>query len=392
VPKPGELSRRTALQMGAATTLSFGLGFWKQALTEPAVLGRGPYGPLQAADGLGIRLPAGFTSRLIGMSGEAVGSTGFSWIGAPDGAATFGTDEGGWVYAANSELTNDNGGVAAVRFAPSGVILDAYRVLSGTSRNCSGGSTPWGTWLSGEEIDHGQVYECDPFTAGQGVPRPALGAFKHEAAVVDPATGYVYLTEDDPLGRLYRFRPATYGDLSAGVLEAAKVNKAGDHVRWSLVTSNEPARGATTSAFNRAEGAWSSGNRVYFCTTGDNRVWSLRASTGAIQVIYSADALGADAPLRRPDAITAHEPSGDLFVAEGGDDLEVVLLAKRRKRRVAAPFAQLVGHGGSEVTGLSFSPDGSRLYGSSQRGTDGTNGITFEINGPFRGIDPATNA
>ena len=38
-----------------------------------------------------------------------------------------------------------------------------------------------------------------------------------------------------------------------------------------------------------------------------------------------------------------------------------------------------------EITGPAFSPDGSRLYFSSQRGKTGRNedGITFEITGPF---------
>jgi uncharacterized protein len=67
--------------------------------------------------------------------------------------------------------------------------------------------------------------------------------------------------------------------------------------------------------------------------------------------------------------------------------LQLVLLANSRSERIAAPFLQLVGHDGSEVTGPAFSPDGSRLYFSSQRGTDGSNdgpGMTFEVRGPFR--------
>ena len=50
----------------------------------------------------------------------------------------------------------------------------------------------------------------------------------------------------------------------------------------------------------------------------------------------------------------------------------------------AAPFLQFAGHGGSEVTGPVFAPDGSRLYVNSQRGTDGA-GMTFEVRGPFAG-------
>jgi uncharacterized protein len=57
--------------------------------------------------------------------------------------------------------------------------------------------------------------------------RPALGRFSHEAAIVDPTSGFVYLTEDDDeLSRLYCFRP-TGSDLNAGVLTAAFVDTQG---------------------------------------------------------------------------------------------------------------------------------------------------------------------
>jgi len=39
-------------------------------------------------------------------------------------------------------------------------------------------------------------------------------------------------------------------------------------------------------------------------------------------------------------------------------------------------------HEGSELTGPAFSPDGTRLYFSSQRGFGA--GMTFELTGPFR--------
>jgi uncharacterized protein len=50
---------------------------------------------------------------------------------------------------------------------------------------------------------------------------------------------------------------------------------------------------------------------------------------------------------------------------------------------IVSPFARVVGHAGSELTGPAFSPDGTRLYFSSQRGSNG-DGVTFEVSGPFR--------
>ena len=400
------MDRRTALKLGATTTaLTFGLGFWREALAAPAVVGPGPYGPLGAPDQYGVRLPAGFSARLIGFTGDRVPGTTFRWVREPDGAACFATSDGGWIYAANSEVNGTGGGAAAIRFSRTGTIVAAYRILSGTKWNCSGGATPWGTWLSGEEFKDGLVWECDPTRPSQGVRRPLLGRFPHEAAVVDPVTGWVYLTEDYATGRYYRFVPERFGDLSAGVLEAAKLNSAGNRLTWVEVSTQKAERTKRTTAFNRGEGAFFSDGHVYFTTTGDDRVWAHNTATDAIEVIYDAAELGPDAPLKDPDCITAHPTSGDIFVGEDADDLQLVLLADGAGGRVAAPFVQLVGHAGgetgspgqdpdvvpssswkpeSEITGLAFNPNGTRLYMTSQRGTDGVNGMTFEITGPFR--------
>ncbi len=239
-----------------------------------ATPGPGPYGPLGPADANGLQLPAGFTSRVIARTGLLVGPTTYPWHSAPDGGACFSAPNGGWVYVSNSEVNVGGGGASAVRFASDGSIVDAYRILANTTRNCSGGPTPWGTWLSCEENGGvGRVYECQPLIAGQGVQRPALGACNHEAVAVDATTGHLYLTEDDPAGRLYKFVPATPGDLSAGSLFAASVS--GSAVTWVPTSPNGPDRQPTTTAFNGGEGIWAGDDVVYFTTKGDKRVWRL---------------------------------------------------------------------------------------------------------------------
>jgi uncharacterized protein len=382
------MQRRDALKLGAgtATALAFGPAFWQRALAGPATVGSGPYGDLGAPDVNGVRVPAGFTATLLATTGETVPGTGYVWHGEPDGAATFTTDDAGWLYVSNSELNGGNGGVGVLRFDAGGGIVDAYRILGGTKWNCAGGATPWRTWLSCEEFRNGFVWECDPFARdSQGVVRPAMGKFIHEAAVVDPATGWVYLTEDEDDSRLYRFRPTSHGDLSSGVLEALVLD--GAEVSWVETSTKRPNRDRATASFNRGEGAWFSGGSVYFATTGDDRVWRLDVTNpdlNTLEIIYDAAAIGPAAPLREPDNVTVHERSGDIYVAEDDDDLQIVLLSDA----TVAPFVQLVGHGGSEIAGPAFSPDGSRLYFSSQRGIDGKNGMTFEVTGPFRRSSP----
>jgi secreted PhoX family phosphatase len=379
------LDRRTFLSVGSAMIAGIGSAAWRRAFAAGAIVGPSPYGLLGAPDEHGVALPEGFGARLLATTDSIVPGTSYRWHGQPDGGACFDDTEGdGWIYVSNAELNGTHGGAGAIRFAASGAIDSAYPILSGTKWNCAGGATPWRTWLSCEEFRQGLVWECDPFRPGQGIARPGLGKFPHEAAVTDPATSIVYLTEDSYDSRLYRFRPERWGDLSSGVLEAASVGEDGI-VDWIAVSPERPYMGRDTTQFDRGEGAWFADGVLYFCTTADDRVWAHDVQAGTIEIIYDAAEAGPEAPLHSPDNVTVHGGSGDIYVAEDGGDLQLVLLADRNGQRIVAPFLQLTGHDRSEIAGPAFSPDGSRLYFSSQRGVDGKLGMTFEVTGPFRG-------
>lgn len=370
--------RSTALAAGVA---ALGPSFWHKAYAATAQPGPGPYGALAAADANGVMLPKGFTSRVLAVTGEIVAGTTYPWHPAPDGGAVFPQDDGSWVYTSNSEVPGV-GGVGALRFGPDGEVSDAYRILAGTSQNCAGGPSPWGTWLSGEEHPNGLVHECTVMGTSQGTPLPALGTFAHEAVTFDDARGQLYLTEDTTDGRFYRFTPDAYPDLSTGQLEVLRVAADGA-VSWlPALNPDQPQsanRVAEATVFDGGEGIWFDSDHVYFTTKGDNRVWDLDVAAQRLSVLYDAVAIGDDAPLTGVDNLVVSR-SGDIFVAEDGGNLELVIITPDG---VVAPVMRLVGHDASEITGPAFSPDGQRLYFSSQRGTDGR-GVTFEVSGPFR--------
>lgn len=387
------IDRRRFLQLLVATSAGVALGpaAWQTAYGAPASPGVGPYGPLIGPDPNGLLLPAGFTSRVVATSDAPVAGTSFVWPRFPDGAAVFPLPDGGWIYAANSEVQGRGGGASALRFRPDGMIAAAYPILRGTTGNCSGGATPWGTWLSCEETyassaeGEGQVWECDPTRAGQGVARPALGRFNHEAVAVDPVGRRLYLTEDRTDGRFYRFTPTTYPDLSAGTLEAAVVTPAGQ-VTWARV----PDPAATTAmvrtqlpqatAFNRGEGCWFDSGFVYIATTGDNRVWVHDVAAQKLAILYDA-ADHTDPPVLGVDGVLVSS-AHDLYIAEDGGSMQIVVLTSDR---VVAPVVRYPANASSEMTGLAFDPSGQRLYFSSQRGPAPVGqGVTFELTGPFR--------
>ena len=370
--------RSTALAVGVT---ALGPSFWSRAYAATARPGPGPYGALGAPDANGVLLPNGFRSRILAVTGEVVPGTAYPWHAAPDGGAVFPQDDGGWVYTSNSEVPAV-GGAGALRFGPDGEVVDGYRILTGTSQNCAGGPSPWGTWLSGEENPNGLVYECTVTGTSQGVPLPALGTFSHEAVTFDDRRGQLYLTEDTPDGRLYRFTPSAYPDLTTGLLEVMRVEADGA-VTWLPALNPDQPQSANrvpeSTSFDGGEGIWFDSDHVYFTTKGDNRVWDLDVGAQRLAVLYDAVAIGDDAPLTGVDNLVVSR-SGDIFVAEDGGNLEIVLITPEG---VVAPVVRLVGHDASEICGPAFSPDGQRLYFSSQRGTDGR-GVTFEVSGPFR--------
>ena len=405
-----------------------------------------------------LDLPEGFSYKIISKSGDKM-SDGLLVPGRPDGMGAFLDKTGKTVIIRNHE--NSPNTLEHSPFGPSNELLpsvnldslydagnginpglggtttliydegkeavvEEYMSLAGTYRNCAGGVSPWGTWLTceedvtkadGEQIlkDHGYVFEVPMGTKGMVPPVPikTMGRFNHEAVAVDPESGCVYLTEDRHDGLLYRYIPNKKKNLLAGgLLQALAIrNKPSlDTRNWDgpIVKRNEPLevfwidlkdveapednlryRGFEGGAarFARGEGIWMGEGELFFaCTNGGPQ------NFGQVFKYKFSPREGKKGEYKKPAMLELYAESNDktvlhmcdnLVVAPWGDvllcedngelnhirgiakDGSIYTLARNRSSK-------------SELTGLVFSPSGKTMFVNVQE-----NGDTVAITGPW---------
>ncbi|MBD2343568.1 alkaline phosphatase PhoX [Anabaena subtropica] len=416
------LSRREFFTLAATGSAGAALLSPLQAFYAKRTLAAGPYGALQS-DPLGVLdLPAGFSYVRLSETGQTM-TDGYKVPGGHDGMGAFAGANGSTILIRNHELnpasstsvgapsskkydTQGKGGTTTLVVSSNRTLISHYGSLAGTYRNCAGGPTPWGSWLSCEESfetgnkKHGYVFEVPSSATGFVTPVAlvAMGRFNHEAAAVDPNTGYVYMTEDRSDGLLYRFVPNQRNNLSAGgtlsalrIISKPKANTTtgftvgqAHAVDWVPITNPNPSNDTVRVAgfnsgaakFARGEGIFYSNGDIYFCCTsggsaGVGQVWRYTLATQTLRLYIQPNNASI---LDFPDNIVV-APNGDLFICEdgGGTDFVVGITPSGSLYKFARNALN-----SNELTGVCFSPNGQTMFVNMQ-----SPGITFAISGPW---------
>ena len=284
-------------------------------------------------------------------------------------------------------------------------IKTEFLSLAGTLVNCSGGPTPWGSWISSEETvkskkdglnkDHGYNFEVkvtEKIHLTNPKPLKEMGRFRHEAVAVDPSTNYIYQTEDREDGLFYRFKPNVNQDLKkGGKLQALSLKdfrgtdcsnwrqeifKVGQNrlVKWiDLDNVDTPfddlrirGKNKGCASFSRGEGIWYANDYVYFTATSGGKsklgqIWRYkhigkRGAEGELELFFESSDKDV---LRLPDNITV-APWGDLIISEDGKGHDR-LIGINPENSNCYCFAKNILNK-SEFAGATFSPDGNILF------------------------------
>jgi uncharacterized protein len=362
------------------------------------------------------------------------------------------------------------GGTTTTIVDHQGNVITAVASLCGTQMNCAGGKMPWGAWVTCEETvngpdvfddftrgtlppdtyvqnaqltkPHGFIFEVTAYGMGSPEPITQAGRFAHEAVAYDPATGFLYLTEDDfgfPSG-FYKYIPPAHPKRAGRIVDGGKLymlSVTGKRnldlsarypigtrfpVTWVPIADPAPsypmAGGKPTvlnddaiihvakqgwaegaAYFARNEGATFDNGTVYFCSTqgggdpedpdiskprtagfgkGFGQVWAFRTWSQELELVYQSPGRQV---LDFPDNVTVSK-RGSLVICEDSTDFNYLRLLSPQGQLRDFAVNQIAGRTNEEFAGATFSPNGETLFVNIQA----SQGLSIAIWGDWASI------
>jgi len=355
------------------------------------------------SEGLDIRIISRISERVLLANGNLSEETFHKW---PDAGACFAHPDGpenGYAYLSNSEATTGRSGVGAIYFDSNHNVIEYKKLLTGTTKNCGGGKTPWNTWITCEEHAEGtgiwQVHPWETRTAERTALGDLTGIGDSRAGMWESFSYDVrnsndpkfFFTEDDRSGSIRRFTPSSdtittdpdkMWDMlndQNGTHEYLLLNPDSMTFEWSrdLNAGNQNA----FANYGNCEGIDSRDGHLYVVSKLLKRLFDLNLDTGTyiatstksgtfsspdqIKHLLSARRreLAEAIPGWMPERKTVVEGNGPILYGTEDGDATPGIFGMDTDGRWFTILEKLASEGyNDESTGLAFSPDHRHLF------------------------------
>ena len=299
-----------------------------------------------------------------------------------------------------------------------------FSAAGGISKPCSGGITPWGTVISGEEViqttdlDSNGYYDAGWLVETRSSDRKFIqkiwkaGNAIHENCVVAADLKTVYWGADDfSYGYIFKYQAAQKRQLATGKLFVlVRDSPNASTATWVQVPNGTQAQCNNVNTFCQQVGAWNfSGiedveigpyGQIYFATKYSGRIWRFKDKGPTVSDL-NIFVENTQYPIQTADGIQwaawgigadnlAFDNANNLWVLQDGDNNHIWMV--KPTHTAAQPKIELFATTpfGAEPTGISFTPNKRFMFLSFQHPSTNNTATIYDVTGKCVVFDRGT--